>query len=437
MSSRGTVDIIVIGAGLSGLTAARTLVGEGLEVLVLEARDRPGGRTLALEVDGVTVDLGGEWVDEAHLEMRNLVGGLGLKLIRRAPETETPRWFVEDRLSDDMPLDGNDSQVYQRMYEALSDMASDVDTETPWQRAPLEDDLSVATWLRDAGMSAAGIHAVDTVVSTCGSTVPLDRMSFYSYAVKVATRGGPDKGNEYRVEGGAGHVAKSIANELGERVKRSSPVTVVRQYPEEVEVQWVGEEGTEAARARRVILAVPFTCYPSIRFEPYPPIDVRRTMSAALYGVARKIAFIFDSPVEAPFTVTDTPLGYCWTSQPHGAARGILSFVGGNPLVGELDRTPEERKHRALQFLERIYEVPEPVAVIEQVWPLEYWTRGSYMIQGPGDMADFGSVLGSSFGKVHMAGAEGFAAAPSFMNSAVKSGLRASQQVMESFDRIA
>ena len=433
MSSRATVDVIVIGAGLSGLTAARALVGEDLDVLVLEARNRSGGRTLALEVEGVMVDLGGEWVDEAHAEMRDLVGDLGLELIRRAPETETPRWLVQNRLTDDMPLDGSDSKVYQRMNEVLSDIASEVDTEAPWQRIPQEDELSVAAWLRDAGMSKAGIHAVDTIVSTCGSTVPLDRMSFYSYAVKVASRGGTDKGNEYRIEGGAGHVAKTIADELGERVNYSSPVTTVRQHPEEVEVQWVGEEGTEVARARRVILAVPFTCYPSIRFEPYPPIDVRRTMSAALYGVARKIAFVFDSVVEAPFTVTDTPLGYCWTSQPHGAARGILSFVGGNPLVGELDSTPEQRKHRALQFLERIYEVPEPVAIIEQVWPLQYWTRGSYMIQGPGDMADFGSVLGSSFGRVHMAGAEGFAAAPSFMNSAVKSGLRASQHVMESF----
>ena len=286
-------------------------------------------------------------------------------------------------------------------------------------------------------MSEAGIHAVDTIVSTCGSTVPLDRMSFYSYAVKVASRGGTDKGNEYRVEGGAGHVAKSIADELGERVKYSSPVAAIRQHSKEVEVQWVAEEGPEVASARRVILAVPFTCYPSIRFEPYPPIDVRRTMSVALYGVARKIAFIFGDSVEAPFTVTDTPLGYCWTSQPHDTVRGITSFVGGTPLVSELDRTPEERKRRALWLLKQIYQVPEPIAVVEQVWPLEYWTRGSYMIQGPGDMAEFGNVLGSAFGRVHMAGAEGFAAAPSFMNSAVKSGLRASQQVMESFDRIA
>ena len=153
----------------------------------------------------------------------------------------------------------------------------------------------------------------------------------------------------------------------------------------------------------------------------------------SVYGVVRKMCFIFDTAEVNPsvFTMTDTPLGYCNTAQASGGAGGIVSFAGGEPLLPELGRPALERKQRAVRLLGELFDVPEPGAVIEKVWPEEYWTRGSYMIMAPGDMARFGEAMGSSFGGVHLAGAEGYAAAPSFMNSAVKSGLRAGRGVLE------
>ena len=427
-------DVVVIGAGLSGLTAARELARSGLDALVLEARDRPGGRTQVTDVEGVPVDLGGEWVDEAHEEIRTLIGDLGLKVYPSERRKENARWYVGGKFTDEMPLYGNDAKVYGRMNEALVEAASATDTETYWRDAP-RNDVSIENWLRDAGMSEGGIHVVETLTSGCGSTVPLARMSFYSYAVKVATRGGPGKGNEYRVGGGAGSVARALAAELDGRVRYSSPVTGIRQDGDGAEVRWIDENGPRSARARRVILAVPFTCYRGIRFAPGPPPDFRRMASTSVYGVVRKTAFVFDAQVDASnFTVTDTPLGYCGAAQDPGSesgSRGIVSFAGGGPLLPELGFPEEERKHRAVKLLRKLYDVPEPAAVVEKVWAHDYWTGGSYMIMGPGDARAFGGAMGGSFGKVHLAGAEGFAAAPSFMNSAVKSGLRAGREVAE------
>jgi monoamine oxidase len=432
--NHGVVDVVVVGAGLSGLTAARELDRAGLEVLVLEARDRPGGRTGVTGVNGVVVDLGGEWIDAAHTEIRGLAEELGLSLVPSGRRKEGGRWFVRGAFSNGMPLSEKDAGIHEKMNESLVEIAAGADLDEPWKDAPpAGEDVSVEGWLRDAGMSEGGIHAVETLVASCGSTVPLDRMSFYSYALKVATRGGPGRGNEYRVEGGAGRISLALAADLGEKVRYSSPVTEVRQEIGGVEVRYSGAEGQGVVRARKAILALPFTCYRGIQFDPPPPPAIRHLIFSSVYGVVRKMCFVFDEPVDASaFTVTDTPLGYCSAAQADGdGGGGIVSFSGRRALLPELGRAPEERRARAVRLMRELYDAPEPVAVTEKVWPDEHWTRGSYMIMAPGNMALFGETMGTGFGDVRLAGAEGIPAAPSFMNSAVKSGARAGRKVAE------
>ena len=273
MQHTSNPDAIVVGAGLSGLSAAHVLKKAGLDVLVLEARNRPGGRTGIVESDGIVFDIGGEWIDEAHTEIRALANEIGIQLYPYERRKENARWYVNGRMGDEMPFSNKDTEIYARMNEALVGTASTLDPESYWEHVPKED-ISVEDWLRDAGMSEAGIHAVETLVSTCGSTVPLDRMSFHSYAVKLATRGGPGKGNEYRVRCGAGSIARELARRLEDSIRYSSPVTEVFQDEDGVEVRWMSEDGPTSARAPRIIMAVPVHNLPDYRFHPEPPPGV-------------------------------------------------------------------------------------------------------------------------------------------------------------------
>lgn len=431
-------EVVVVGAGLSGLAAARELAREGREVLVLEARDRPGGRTQTAKVGGVTVDLGGEWVDEAHSDMRQLCAELGVKLVPSGRGKQDARWYVGGEMYGEMPLSGKDERVYRRFEETLAEIASGADLDRPWESAPAHsEDASVAEWLRREGMSAAGLHIVETAISTCGSTVPTSRMSLHAYALKVASRGGSGRGNEYRVAGGAGSVSHFMAAELGERVRYRSPVTEIIQDERGVEVRYEGFDGPGIVHALRLVLALPFTLYGGLRFDPEPPPEIRNMISRSVYGVVRKTVFAFGREVEdSAFTVTDTSLGYLCPAQVTEGAGALVSFAGGRPLLPELGLRARERKRRAADLLAEIHgDLPERVEVEEKVWPAEAWTRGSYMILAPGDLRSFGESLGGSFGNVHLAGAEGVAAAPSFMNSAVRSGLSAGRRVAESLAR--
>jgi monoamine oxidase len=159
-------DVVVLGAGLAALTAARELARSGADVVVLEARNRPGGQveqtTLA---DGRQVQLGGEVVGPFHTAYTELAGQLGLTLVPNVPDLPGgDTWLLTGgrHVGDDHPwFDDADRRSYEKVEQAFRDLTRSVDPDDPWShpRARELDDISVAAWLREAGATPNVVRA--------------------------------------------------------------------------------------------------------------------------------------------------------------------------------------------------------------------------------------------------------------------------------------
>ncbi|HEY3764145.1 MAG TPA: FAD-dependent oxidoreductase, partial [Gaiellales bacterium] len=302
-------DAVVVGAGLSGLTAAHRLAAAGADVVVLEAGDRVGGRVWTPTAAGVRFEAGGEAVDEVNTALLRVAGevGAGLRRSEVGWGDHGPvavKWHVAGRTFD------RATGAYLRLSAELDRLGA----------APGgADDLTVDDWLRAEGAGPFERAVCDTGIAVTASTVPLRAMSMHALVVKHAARSGPGDGAELRFSDGAGGFAERIAARLGNGVRLRHRVASVTARGGGVVV---ASPGAEPIVARRAVIAVPLHARARIAGLRRDPVG--------RYGVAVKALIVLadDLPAGAPAAVvTDTAIGYAYRSGP----RTLGSFVGSTP----------------------------------------------------------------------------------------------------------
>jgi monoamine oxidase len=392
-------EVLVVGAGISGLTAAYRLDRAGVDVAVLEARDRVGGRAWRLPLADTFFDAGCEALDHEHAALRALANEVGV------PTWEAPPWSSEPPED----LEGTDAELFDEFEAEVDGLAARVDPDHPGDLdgAGALDEQSLAGWLEDRQASPSVLEAVENWIAVASSTVPTREMSLLAYAVKLAAGAAPT-GLTLRFDGGPTALAESLFAALDGRVELGRPVAALEDDGTGVTVRIA--DGT-TVRAERAVLAVPLTLQRSMRFDP-PLAEIRqRALAEARYGAVVKEAALY----EGDFSVPDPEVSgdghfYAAAHDP----RLLVRFAGAGAAERKVDRAGAE---------------PRPVDQVGVDWSAEPWTRGSYLILGPGHLLSWGQRLGEPHGRVHFAGAER-SKLKSYMEGAVRAGEEVAAEIL-------
>ena len=447
--------VIVVGAGLAGLTAAISLRDAGWDVLVLEARDRVGGRVHTLYggeagvpfAPGLRAEVGGESIDDTHTALRNLVRRFGLDTERRPGNTTDRATRGRFRYQGHTYTFGEltargDGRVladYLRVDDELARLAEQhrVDPEHPEQAdgAAALDRLSFADWLDSLHLEPeARFVAEQANVSLYNAQLADLSMLFIAQQTAV-TAGMLDSQSEtMRVAGGNASLPKAMAAALGAALIADAPVTAVRRRGDVMGVTASGREHFGA----HVVLALPPPPLRTVRFDPALPAPIAAAVAGLDLGAATKVVNQYRSAFwraegQSGFSMTDLTYRISWdAADSYPAAAGLLTTFttanNGLELAGLTDaaRIARVRDQLAVVFPESPAELAGPAATM--AWSNEPFTGGGYAVYKPGQLGAFWEPLRAGTDRIHFAG-EHLEALAGYMESAVRSGIRAAKRI--------
>lgn len=440
-------DVVVVGAGLAGLTAARELAGAGLNVQVLEARDRVGGRTLNHSVGERpedVVELGGQWVGPTQHEVMALAEELGLATY--PTYTDGRNLFEVDlgkvkRYSGTIPMLGPLVMAdYGRADLRLKRLIKKVSAEAPWEapNATELDEQSFATWIRGAARTRVAREAIAVACRAVFAVEPSE-ISLLHVLFYAASSGGWDDlldtdggAQQDRIVGGSQLISLRMAEDLGDSIQLSTPVRAIRSEPDGVVV---GE-----LRARRAIVAVPPALAGRIEYDPLLPAPRDQLTQRMPMGSVIKTMSIYDEPFWREAGLSGSAISLPGPGQvifdntpANGSPGVVLAFLEGRDARALGRVTEAERREAVVGGLARIFgpRAAKPSGYVEKDWSAEPYSRGCYAgVLGPGAWTAYGTWLREPIDRIHWAGTETATRWMGYFDGAVQSGKRAAAEVL-------
>ncbi|WP_086845993.1 flavin monoamine oxidase family protein [Amycolatopsis kentuckyensis] len=447
-------DVVVVGAGLAGLTTARELTAAGRDVVVLEARDRVGGRTVNHDLgDGKVVEAGGQFVGPTQDHILALAKQVGVETF--PAYTEGASVYVNGdrarRYRGDIPPDPLALPDLGIAMRRINQLARKIPLDAPWRapKARAWDSVTFESWIRHTTAGTGALDLVNVLLGSAYGGSAADASLLYSlwYIAgfgNETTPGTVERGigvtggaQESRFTGGSQLISQRIGEELDGRVVLGSPVRAIEQDDAGVTVT----SDVDTWQARHVVVAVPPALAARISWRPLLPPQQDALFSRMAFGALMKCEAVYPEPFwradglngQAVFRHGSPICSMFDNSPPDGKPGVLMGFLGGPQWHAWAARPPRERRAAVLRaFAAAVGKAAlSPVEYFEQDWVGEEWTRGGpTSVPGTGVLTGLGPWRDRPFGRVHWAGAEHSDHWNGYMDGAVRSGETAARAVL-------
>ncbi len=441
-----TADVVVIGGGLSGLTAARRLTEAGRRVILLEARDRVGGRTYHGPIGTRAFDLGAQFVGPTQDRVRALAAEFGLQ-IKPVYGGGKRIWELrDDRLEfgqGNPPLPIGTLLDLPHVMGRIDAIARRVGAVAPWSAADATalDAQTVANW---AAANTYTANTMDLLVCSTRAVFGADpdelSMLFLAYytaqgdslEMLTNTQGGAQ---DSIIVGGTQQLSVKLAEKLGAIVRLNQAVTRISQDAQGVVVS---TEAGAQIRAGHAIIAMPPVAAGRIAFDPPLPAERHELQQRMPMGRYYKVIVTYDKPFwrDAGYTgevaSVRGPITASYDDDPGDGSGGLLNFIGGDHALKWQALAPEARQAAVLDCLARWFgeAARRPTAFGYNHWAEQPETGGAPVaIMAPGVLSRLGPALRAPCGRIHWAGTEAAEKWTGYMDGAIRAGEAAALKI--------